>query len=268
MSDPPVDPQAGTDRLGALEAAIYNDGERLIPGVTHDRAELVRHRSSYVFWRAVIELDCRRLRHRPEQISVVDLGCGVGHGCATLADLPGVRVVGVDSSKESLEYARRHYARRNVEYLRADLVDFIPGMPAFDYAVSRASMEHVPDGLELIRRADWRYRLLFDVPYDETPGVNPHHVVHNVTEASFEHFDNAEIFFQDLGGVTYDRGHKPERPNVIVCVSSRPDLKPVQRLLRFPIRPWSEYDPGPRPRGAIPALRRSAGGARPPRATS
>lgn len=35
--------------LSPLEAVIYNEGERLIPYVTHDHDELVRHRSSYVF---------------------------------------------------------------------------------------------------------------------------------------------------------------------------------------------------------------------------
>jgi SAM-dependent methyltransferase len=245
--------------LSALEEIIYNGGERLIPGVTHDRAELVRHRSSYVFWRAIMDLDGARMRRRSEPISVVDLGCGVGHGCVTLAELPGVRVVGVDSSAESLHYARTHYTGANIEYVCADLLHFIPQMPAFDYAVSRGAMEHVPGGLELTRRANWRYRLMFDVPYDEPPGVNRHHVVSNVTEDSFERFENPEIFFQDLAGMTYDRARKPERPNMIICVSTRAGSPQISRRLRFPFDAWSEDGPGPRTQGLTASVRRLFG---------
>ncbi len=229
--------------LTGIEAVIYNDGERLIPGVTHNREELVRHRSSYVFWRRVIERDMAKRRGRLRTPSIVDLGCGVGHGCVTLAEIAGTQVVGVDSSAESLEYAREHYARDNIEYVQADLAEFIPKMAPFDYAVSRAAMEHVADGIELARSAAWHSRLMFDVPYDEAAGVNRHHVVHDVREDAFAHFDNAEIFFQDLAGVTYDADHKPERPNVIICVSSTNDLPRVSRLLRFPLPAWPDQPP-------------------------
>ena len=45
--------------VSPLEAIIYNEGERLIPHVTHDHDEFVRHRSSYVFWRAIVDLTSR-----------------------------------------------------------------------------------------------------------------------------------------------------------------------------------------------------------------
>lgn len=232
--------------LSPLEATIYNEGERLIPHVTHNHDELVRHRSSYVFWRAIIELDLPRLRERCEPVTIVDLGCGVGHGCVTLAEIPGTKVVGVDTSAESLDYATQHYARPNIEYVRADLVEYIPSMPPYDYAVSRGAMEHIPDGLELTRQSSWRQRLMFDVPYAEAKGVNPHHVVHDVKEDAFGRFQDAELFFQDLAGVTYDLGRKPERPNMIMCIASRRGLARVSRALRFPIEASDDGKPLPR----------------------
>jgi hypothetical protein len=45
-------------------------------------------------------------------------------------------------------------------------------MPVFDYAVSRGVLEHMPDGLRLANGTRWRYRLLFDVPYDEPGEAN------------------------------------------------------------------------------------------------
>lgn len=228
--------------LSELETLIYNDGERLIPGVTHDLAEEVRHRSSYAFWRTIVELDLDAVAPAPSELRIADLGCGVGHGCATLAELPGTSVVGVDVSEESLEYARTHYARGNVDYVRADLREFIPQMPDFDYVVSRGSMEHVPDGLELTREANWRQRLMFEVPYAEAEAVNLHHVIHDVREDAFTAFPNAEVLFQDLAGVTFDQKRKPPRPNVIICVASRDGLPRVYRSLRFPVPAWGGDD--------------------------
>ena len=133
-------------------------------------------------------------------MTILDLGCGVGHGCVTLAEIPGTKVVGVDISAESLDYAAQRYARPNIEYVRADLVEYIPSMPKFDYAVSRAAIEHIPDGLELTRQSSWRQRLMFDLPYAEAKGVNPHHVVHDVKEDAFRRFEDAELFFPGSRG--------------------------------------------------------------------
>jgi len=183
---------AGSTRR--LEAS-YNAGERLIPGVTHDRSERVR---------------CRRRTHG-RALSIVDLGCRVGHRCVTLAEIPGATLVGVDSSAETLDFACERYARDNVAYVRADLAENIPEMPAFDYVVARGAIEDGPDCVRLIRSAAFRERVAFDVPYDEDRGINPHHLVHNVRESALAAFDDAEIFFQDLASVIYDVSMKPER---------------------------------------------------------
>jgi hypothetical protein len=41
---------------------------------------------------------------------------------------------------------------------------------------------------------------MFDVPYDEPTGRNPHHVVNDIREESFSAWEDAELFFQDLDG--------------------------------------------------------------------
>jgi SAM-dependent methyltransferase len=217
--------------LSDIERAIHNDGERLIPGVTHDPAELARHRSSYVFFRRVIKLDAL------PAATVVDLGCGVGHGCVTLADLPNVKVLGMDVSEDSIEFARTHFARPNIEYRVSDLRTFLEhSSMSFDYAVSRNALEHVPNGIELAVHASWRSRLLFDVPYDEAPGVNKHHVMHRITEKKLVGIEGAEVAYQDLAGAIHR--DKPHRPNVIVCVVSRDGYAPMGPRLAFPIPPW------------------------------
>ncbi len=225
-------------KLSPLEETIHNAGERLIPGITDTIAEFIRHRSSYLFFRQVIEHDIAT-RESSKPIRIVDLGCGVGHGCETLSELPNSHIVGIDSSPESIEYAKTHYARDNITYRVADLVEYIPAMPEFDYVVSRNSLEHVPDGLRLAFSTKWRLRLLFDVPYDEPAGRNPHHVLHRIREEDFAGIPEVEIFFQDLDGAIYNRQNKPPQPNVIICVCSNPDLPKVNTTsMRFPLPAW------------------------------
>lgn len=234
--DPP--PSGG---LTPLERSIYNEGERLIPWLTHGSQEVVRHTSSYEFFRRVIEADLASGRDttRNRGIGIVDLGCGVGHGCRTLSTIPGARITGVDVSPACVEYARSRYAAGNVIYQAADLVGYIPGMPEFDYVVSRGVMEHLPEGISLIHGARWRKRLLFDVPYDEPAEANHHHVLTGIRESDFSGFTDAELFYQDLDGVIHDAARKPPRPNMIVCICTHPGLPRVEDLpLVFPVPAW------------------------------
>ncbi len=225
-------------KLTPIEQIIFNEGERLIPGVTHDLAEVIRHKSSYLFFKKVIESDLAILEKGARPIQIVDLGCGVGYGCHMLSDIAGVKILGVDRSPESLEYARRHYSRANITYEVGDLIEFIPTMSEFDYVVSRGVFEHMPDGLRLALSTKWRNRLLFDVPYDESEGKNPYHMLYKIREETFSGFPGVKLFFQDLNGVIYDMKSKPPLPNMILCVCSHPEFpKGRDSQIAFPFQP-------------------------------
>ena len=186
----------GMRPLTQLEERIFNNGERLIPWATHNLAQLVLHKSSYEFFRLVIETDLRQAS-AAGRITIADLGCGVGHGCEALASIPGVQVLGAERSAECVEYARAHFGSAGDEFLVADLNDYVPGMSEFDYVVSRNVFEHIPGGLALAGKTRWRRRLLFDVSYDEQPGFNSHHVLWGIREDAFAGLPDAEVFFQD-----------------------------------------------------------------------
>lgn len=210
--------------LTRLEETIYNNGERLIPGVAHDFEELIRHYSSYLFFRLVIANDLAISGDKHKPVEIIDLGCGVGYGCQILSDVTNSRVTGVDISRESLEYAHLHYHGADVRYEQANLVEFIPAMREYDYAVSRNTLEHIPKGLDLAKLIKWRRRLMFDIPYDETKGTNVHHVLTGIVENDVLALGDAEIFYQDLCGWIYDAEHKPPEPNVMICVFSSKQL--------------------------------------------
>ena len=247
---------------GALleeERVIYNEGERLIPGVTHDVLEHIRHQSSYEFFCNVIRQDHRQRPWQP--IRILDLGFGAGWGCQLLAAIPDARVVGVDISEDCKRYAEKHYSSAKVKLVIDDLWHFVNSTSdEFDYVVSRGVLEHVPNGLEILRHARWRQRVMANVPYDEKDDSNPHHVLSGIVESDFDCFDNAELLFEDLQGVIYDRGHKPPRPNMIMCVVSSTELPSVGSLFDYPIPAW--HPPGYLPEASPLARKRPSLGAR------
>jgi SAM-dependent methyltransferase len=223
--------------MSAIEKAIYNDGERLIPGVTHDIAELIRHRSSYMFFKKIIDFDLT-VKKISDSVRIVDLGCGVGYGCYTLSEIENSEVVGVDVSQSCLDYAEEHYSKPNISYYEADLRKFICAMPEFDYVVSRHAFEHIENGINLARSTRWLRRLMFEVPYYEPEG-NPHHVLLRITEESFSGFAGAELFFQDLDGLIHELENKPNKPNGIICICSSSDVpKTAKANMSFPLPAW------------------------------
>lgn len=222
--------------LNRFEKIIANQGERLVPK-SPDDPEVIRHKSSYHFFKSIILQDQKYLKSK--KIRIVDLGCGVGHGCKTLSKLKNVEVIGVDMSAESIEYAKKNYSATNINYLQADLVKFIPNMHRYDYVVSRGVFEHLPRGLELARKSRWRYRLIFDVPYNELPGINQFHFIIKITEKDFLKFSNTELFYEDLDGIIYDQDTKPAQPNMIVCVASSSKMRKIkQNKIKFPLSAW------------------------------
>ena len=226
--------------LSDWEDAISNEGERLVPKLASD-PEVIRHKSSYMFFRKIIENDLSVLKHK--KINIIDLGCGVGHGCLLLSKLKNVKVTGVDNSLEAIKYAQKHYSAANITYRQADLAKFISKMSKYDYVVSRGVFEHISGGLALAQKSAWRYRLIFDVPYDESKDSNPFHLITKITEKNFKKYKNITLFYEDLNGIIYDQETKSDSPNMIVCVASSSEIKKSkfnQKDLKFPYPAWKE----------------------------
>ncbi|GAA4286824.1 trans-aconitate 2-methyltransferase [Georgenia daeguensis] len=81
---------------------------------------------------------------------VVDLGCGTGASTRPLAARwPRARVLGVDSSPQMLERARRSDPDGRIDWVGADIRDWqAPGRP--DVVVTNAVLQWVPGHLELL----------------------------------------------------------------------------------------------------------------------
>jgi len=84
---------------------------------------------------------------------VTDLGCGTGSLTLTLAQRwPDARIIGVDSSAEMLDQARRNDRRERVEWVCSDIESWDPlglGAP-IDVITTNALLQWVPSHRELI----------------------------------------------------------------------------------------------------------------------
>ncbi len=84
-----------------------------------------------------------------EPTSVVDLGCGPGNLTALLVERwPSAQVLGLDSSPEMIEKARATTSA--VEFVVGDLRDWAGGDARADVVVSNATLQWVPDHLDLL----------------------------------------------------------------------------------------------------------------------
>ncbi|MRN42346.1 methyltransferase domain-containing protein [Brucella sp. 09RB8918] len=195
----------------------------------------MRHKSSYRFFRSIVEADIVKAPGRIFRI--LDLGCGVGHGAYALSTLPNVQIVAIDPSAESISYASENYPAENISYVNANAESFLERREVFDYIVSRHALEHVENGLQLARKYQCLKRLMINVPYKEPEG-NIHHKVHFIDEESFVGFDGAEFFYEDLKGITETTPEKLEFANSIVCILTKDASPKVADILKFPFGAW------------------------------
>ncbi len=97
--------------------------------------------------RPFVELISRIGAVEPE--TVVDLGCGPGNLTAMLVERwPSARVRGLDSSAEMIDKARA--TTPAVEFEVGDLRDWANGEQRADVVVSNATLQWVPDHLDLL----------------------------------------------------------------------------------------------------------------------
>jgi ubiquinone/menaquinone biosynthesis C-methylase UbiE len=85
---------------------------------------------------------------------VADLGCGSGKTTMLLNGLvkPGGEVVGVDFSKDRIDYANQHYNEPGTEYVCLDIRNSLENLERFDFIWIRFVLEYyLSSGFEIIK---------------------------------------------------------------------------------------------------------------------
>lgn len=113
----------GLEQYRAFE--LDNAGERLIPGISHNKGEFIRHRSSYnLYYHIIVQdmLKCPDMLSRG--IKICDLGCGCGHGSHFISQIPNSTIFAVDVSEKALGFAKDFYRAPNINYVLSSIEDF------------------------------------------------------------------------------------------------------------------------------------------------
>jgi len=173
-------------------------GERCIVGKSGELLEK-EHLARYEF--ALQYVDGKK---------VLDIGCGSGYGVDLIASKAS-EVIGVDISKEAMNYARQHYKRKNITFCVGDAIhlDFLKDRK-FDVIICFEVIEHVAnyfqclkeirrllkhDGILIISTPNKRYYN----PNSEKL-VNPFHVIEfelaDFKELLGKYFGNVKVFGQ------------------------------------------------------------------------
>lgn len=109
-------------------------GERVIEGNTPERIWL-DHVARYRFAAAFVKGK-----------TVLDVACGTGYGSAILSqDGKASHVIGIDISREAIEYAIRHHVNLDVEFKAGDAHNIQLPDDALDVVVSFETIEHLND---------------------------------------------------------------------------------------------------------------------------
>jgi len=109
---------------------MQSTGEQLVPGKS--KARLVEeHFARYDF-----------ALHYTDHKRVLDIACGTGYGTSILAHKAN-KVVGVDISRDSIDFAKDQYHAENIEFMCASVVDISFDEGAFDVICSFETIEHL-----------------------------------------------------------------------------------------------------------------------------
>ena len=149
--------------------------ERLTPGEEHPYYLVQEHVNRYLF----------AAKHAKAR-TVIDLGCGSGYGSFVLANMGAARVVAVDISSTTLEFAKKHYKRPNIDWVRADVARLPFRRRSSDVTVSFETIEHLNAHVEFVAECQRTLKssgtLIISTPNKEifspasAKSDNPHHV--------------------------------------------------------------------------------------------
>jgi len=76
---------------------------------------------------------------------VLDIACGSGYGCEILLKKGAKYVIGSDISEETIDYAKKHYQKKDIEFITNDIKKLDFSDEEFDCIVSFETLEHVKD---------------------------------------------------------------------------------------------------------------------------
>lgn len=185
---------------------LPNTGERQVSEVIEGIKPNHRHRYQF----AVNKISERFNDDKP---LILDCACGIGYGTMMLSDIAD-KAIGLDIASEVIDRANIAYGNTRNSFSVLDLSDADAWRKKFngvkfDAIVSIETIEHVPDGDNLIARfAETTDFLIASVPNETTiPFKREQHPFHyrHYTREQFEELLNRHGFYVDVWATQYNK---------------------------------------------------------------
>jgi 2-polyprenyl-3-methyl-5-hydroxy-6-metoxy-1,4-benzoquinol methylase len=140
--------------------------------------------------------------------SVLDVACGSGYGSAMLKRAGASKVVGIDISSQTIEYAKTHFHDDRIEFVIGD-AENLASYRGFEVAISFETIEHLqhPEIFleEIALSLAPRGTLIISTPHRESGKMfvkhqNPYHIrewtLEEFKELLSKHFQVTNIYGQ------------------------------------------------------------------------
>lgn len=153
------------------------------------------------------------LKYVTEGDIVLDIGCGVGYGSFILSE-NAKKVIGVDDSQETINYANLHWLKKNIEYQYKDVFE-MKGL--YNVTVAFEIIEHIKDTKELFYKLSeiTKDTLILSVPDASIPVKNKFHWRHFTKEDIIKYMANIGFKVERIDTVKFGNGL------AIFCVARR-----------------------------------------------
>jgi GT2 family glycosyltransferase len=144
--------------------------------------------------------------------SLFELGCSTGYGVQFFP--ANTSYTGLDYDQEIIEVAEKQKWGPLATFLHGDINQFELGV--YDNIVAFEVIEHLPNGLEVVKRLKGHCRnLIVSVPLNEPPGFwGHHHCLHGLNES---HFPGAEFWYIDQDGIITKEVNPDAKFSLLIC---------------------------------------------------
>jgi 2-polyprenyl-3-methyl-5-hydroxy-6-metoxy-1,4-benzoquinol methylase len=128
-------------------------------------------------------------------LAVADIACGLGYGCRILKEGGAKAVLGIDSCREAVDYARLNHQPMKVSYAVANATETNLASSSVDIITSFETIEHIQNTTDLLtefnRILTFQGKLIVSSPNDW--GLTEHHCH---TWTPFEFMAEVAVFFE------------------------------------------------------------------------
>lgn len=172
---------------------LENDYERMVPEYHKDHLIYAEHVTRYLAAKPVVK----------DKV-ILDIASGSGYGTKILAETAKY-VYGVDVNTTAVNYSKKHYAAKNIEYIVGDGESIPLDDNSVDVVVTFETIEHIKDYKKFLDEVDRILKpdglLLVSTPNDVEFAEGNHFHLHEFTYEELKdllskHYKNIDSYFQ------------------------------------------------------------------------